>query len=187
MIAENGFAHTTNKAIAVLAGVDLASINYHFGNREGLYRAVLLEAHRHFMTLEGLEALASAQMSDEEKLRAVFSQVLPLLMDRGSWHGRVLAAAVISGDAIFQSLEVQEVFPKFLIGRQILSEITGLPKDSPELLPCLTSTLSPLLLLFLLGERLPLPLANLVNVSPESLAKAFADFAIAGLKAKREI
>ena len=35
LFAEQGFASTTNKAVAQHAQVDLASINYHFGNRSG--------------------------------------------------------------------------------------------------------------------------------------------------------
>ena len=45
LIALHGFAETPSKAIATQAGVDLASINYHFGSRGGLYQAVLIEAH----------------------------------------------------------------------------------------------------------------------------------------------
>ena len=41
LIAQDGFAKTTSKAIAKLAEVDLAAINYHFDGRDGLYRAVL--------------------------------------------------------------------------------------------------------------------------------------------------
>lgn len=41
----NGFAGAPSKTIAAAAKADMASINYHFGNRDGLYRAVLVEAH----------------------------------------------------------------------------------------------------------------------------------------------
>ena len=36
LIAQDGFAKTTSKAIAKLAEVDLAAINYHFDGRDGL-------------------------------------------------------------------------------------------------------------------------------------------------------
>ncbi len=39
LFATSGFAETSSKAIAAKAEVDLASINYHFGSRSGLYQA----------------------------------------------------------------------------------------------------------------------------------------------------
>lgn len=36
LIAQHGFAQTSNKAIAQAAEVDLAAINYHFNGRDGL-------------------------------------------------------------------------------------------------------------------------------------------------------
>lgn len=41
LCATLGFGETSNKAVAAKAEVDLASINYHFGSRNGLYQAVL--------------------------------------------------------------------------------------------------------------------------------------------------
>ncbi|EEH69933.1 transcriptional regulator, TetR family, partial [Acinetobacter sp. ATCC 27244] len=35
LIAQNGFAKTSNKQIAKTAEVDLAAINYHFDGRDG--------------------------------------------------------------------------------------------------------------------------------------------------------
>ena len=43
LIADQGFDRTTSKDICRLAGTNLAAVNYHFGSREGLYKAVLLE------------------------------------------------------------------------------------------------------------------------------------------------
>src|SRR3954469_24947558 len=60
LFAATGYAETTAKAIAAAARVDLASINYHFGSRTGLYQAVLVEAHRRLITLELLERLERA-------------------------------------------------------------------------------------------------------------------------------
>jgi TetR/AcrR family transcriptional regulator, regulator of cefoperazone and chloramphenicol sensitivity len=41
LFAAQGYAEATSKEIAADADVDLASINYHFGSRSGLYLTVL--------------------------------------------------------------------------------------------------------------------------------------------------
>ena len=45
LIAERGFDATTSKQICEAAGVNMASINYHFGSREALYAELLVQAH----------------------------------------------------------------------------------------------------------------------------------------------
>ena len=39
-MAEKGFAAVTSKEICESAGVNNAAVNYHFGSRDGLHRAV---------------------------------------------------------------------------------------------------------------------------------------------------
>ena len=55
LFAENGVSGTNVRSIAAKAGVNVALINYHFGNKDGLVNAVIdfvLEAYSHYLPNE---------------------------------------------------------------------------------------------------------------------------------------
>lgn len=47
LFAEQGFAKTSTREIALAAGTNIASISYYFGDKAGLYRAAFTEAPHH--------------------------------------------------------------------------------------------------------------------------------------------
>src|ERR1700749_3055275 len=71
VFAERGYAEATSKEICERAGTPLASVNYHFGNRDGLYEAVLIAAHQQVVGLEDLMAVAEGIYDPVLKLRTV--------------------------------------------------------------------------------------------------------------------
>src|SRR4029078_274627 len=91
LFAVGGFAHTTAKAIAKRADVSLALINYHFESRDGLYRAVLLEAHQRMLSLPELRDVAGSELSAADKLRVLIDQLTKQATSQVGWHLDVLA------------------------------------------------------------------------------------------------
>jgi AcrR family transcriptional regulator len=47
LFAEQGFAATSTRGIAIAAGTNIASISYYFGDKAGLYRAAFTEPAPH--------------------------------------------------------------------------------------------------------------------------------------------
>ena len=70
LFAAEGYAEAKSTLIAASAAVDLASINYHFGSRSGLYLAVLAEAHRRFVSLADLSRLSESGLPASQQLEA---------------------------------------------------------------------------------------------------------------------
>lgn len=71
LFAEHGYAGASVRAIAGAAGVNVATLAYHFGDKEGLYTAVIDRLYGELSTIDVADALAS-----EDPLRAVVAKAL---------------------------------------------------------------------------------------------------------------
>lgn len=182
LFAQTGFAETTSKAIATEVGVDLALINYHFGSRVGLYQAVLVEAHRHIISLEDLLGIAGQALAGERKLHAVFVIMVEAATAGQGWNFGVLARELLAPSSSLQMLLTSELQPKLDVILGILSEITRLPVDDPALLRCLVSTFAPCLMLLVASNGLPGPAQQVLEMPKEQLIEHLYQFALAGLK-----
>jgi AcrR family transcriptional regulator len=184
LFAASGFAETTSKAVAARAGVDLASINYHFGSRNGLYQAVLTEAHRRLMDLADLEQVTRAPLPASEKLKLLIGHLVQKAADSSEdWHMAVLAAEVLAPSSHFEVLFRSEVPKKISVIKGILSEITGIPANDPALMRCLLSVAAPCLLLQIGRRGIPGPVQAILRMPHETVVEHLHRFAIAGLEA----
>lgn len=183
LFAVSGFAETSNKAIAAQAGVDLASINYHFGNRGGLYQAVLAEAHCRFISIEVLQEANAADLPPRDKLKKLIGDLVEGAARHQGWHSRVLGRELMSPSSHLQVLQQNEVFPKFRVIVGILSEITSIPPDDPTLFRCALSIAAPCVMLLLVGRNVSAVDKVVSSVPREVLAAHLYHFAIGGLEA----
>lgn len=185
LFAQTGFAETTSKTIAMRAGVDLASINYHFGSRGGLYQAVLIEAHRQLMSVDALKALYESPAPPSERLRQFFAVLVTLATRQETgWQLNVLAAEILSPSSHMQALFQEEVLPKATLLTRLVQEITGLPPDDPALTICLVSTISPCLMMLLTKRGdIPGPLRTARQTGHDILVDTLHRYAMAGLRA----
>ncbi|HEX7732811.1 MAG TPA: CerR family C-terminal domain-containing protein [Rhodanobacter sp.] len=183
LFAAGGYAETTSKAIAARAEVDLASINYHFGNRNGLYQAVLAEAHRRLLSLADLRALAGSGLPAGDQLRQLFEQVVRRSQGEGGWNIRVLARELLAPSSHLKVLLRKEVLPKIRVVRQILGGITGIPPDDPALTRCLISVAAPCGMLLVGRRGMPGPIDEALRMPGKVLVDHLHAFALAGLEA----
>ena len=186
LIAEQGLARTTNKAIASAAGVDLAAINYHFGGRDGLYLAVLSRAHHHYLDGEKLVALAASDIAPEEKLRQFLESLLVKLCEKKSWHGRVFSRELLSPSVQLADFVSSEGMVKINSVRKIVSEITGIAESDPAIQPCMISVVAPCMMLMVAGGSVPGPVSDVAVMQAKILTDHFTRSSLAGLKATRE-
>lgn len=183
LIAESGFAETSNKAIAAHAGADLASINYHFGSRSGLYEAVLAAAHGRLISIDDLRQISSEDGPPQEKLKRIIEGLVDAATGTENWHVRVLSRELLSPSSHLQVLMHDVILPKTRIVSAILSEITAIPIGDPALLRCLASIAAPSAMLLVVGRNSTPFAEDIVKMTREDLIGHLYGFAIGGLQA----
>jgi AcrR family transcriptional regulator len=184
LFAANGYAQTTAKAVADRAEVSLTLINYHFGGREGLYRAALIEAHRRLAKLSDLRNLGESEMPAIAKLRVlIYGLIRPATKRQPGWHINVLAKEIFAPSKHFPFLFEAEVPAKLAIIKQILSDITGIPTDDAALVRCVISVLAPCSMLLVAARGAPGPLDEVRRMPRQAIINHLHTYALAGLDA----
>lgn len=186
LIAQNGFAQTTNKEIAKLAEVDLAAINYHFDGRDGLYSAVLAEAHTHYLNEQQLLALVDSPLPPTQKLETFFATLVSKLVEKDVWHSKVFIRELFSPTSHLQEFMQSDGARKFQAVRKIISQVSKLDENHPALLPCVLSVVAPCMMLLIVGSNLPAPIQDISKMNAQQLVKHLMTFSLAGLEAIKQ-
>jgi TetR/AcrR family transcriptional regulator, regulator of cefoperazone and chloramphenicol sensitivity len=182
LFAAKGFERTTSREICSAAGSNLAAVNYHFGSRDGLYEAVLVEAHGQIVGIDDLESISRSGASPEAKIR----ELIALIVGRSSatnlpWGLRVLVREFMSPSTHVNALLKQAVLPKLSIVLTMVAEFLGVPQEHPLVQRALAFVVLPCIMLVVaprpvLRQALPALLCE-----PAALAEDMGNYALAGL------
>jgi len=183
LFAERGFADATSKEICTRAGTNMAAINYHFNGRDGLYEAVLIEAHRQVVSIDELASLASASSDPRLKLRALLTHLIEMgSQPKAPWGFRVVLREALSPSPALPMMIKRAVLPKAKLLRGLLGAIVGLPDDHPAVQRALLFTVLPCIVMMVA----PKDLSNKVLPAlkdTQALADDLMRYVLAGLDA----
>lgn len=183
LFAERGFADATSKEICTRAGTNMAAINYHFNGRDGLYEAVLIEAHRQVVSIDELASLASASSDPRLKLRAFLTHLIEMgSQPKAPWGFRVVLREALSPSPALPMMIKRAVLPKAKLLRGLLGAIVGLPDDHPAVQRALLFTVLPCIVMMVA----PKDLGNKVLPAlkdTQALADDLMRYVLAGLDA----
>ncbi len=188
VFAEKGFHRATGKEICERAGTNAAAVNYYFGGMEGLYAAVIEEAHSRLITLDKLSSLVAGKADAKAKLQAILERATELLTGpvSSSWVLRVLGREFVAPSSAVDTLIEREGIPKARILRSIVAEIMDLPADHPAVGRGCLSLLAPCAMLLIADRktlRRALPTLDLRREDAAALARHLLHYALAGLAA----
>lgn len=121
--AAKGFAGATIRSISLRAGTNVAAVNYHFGDKEGLYAAAVVEAHR--CGQEEFDETAGVDARPEELLRRFVHRFLTnLSRDRaGSWQTALMLRELIEPSIASDVLVRESIRPQFERLREALRSL----------------------------------------------------------------
>ncbi|MDN8612336.1 TetR/AcrR family transcriptional regulator [Variovorax ginsengisoli] len=184
VFAERGFADGTSKEICERAGTPMASVNYHFGSREALYEAVLIEAHRQVMALDDLLALTHGPGDPKQKLRLLLARLIGFASQGSApWGFRVVLREIMTPTAAVSVLIDKAIRPKSRVLLGLIGEVLDLPPEHPAVQRGLMFALLPCLVILVAPKEVPARVLPAVAKESGGLADDFIRYAMAGLEA----
>jgi AcrR family transcriptional regulator len=142
IFADQGFQTATVREICGRAGANVASVNYYFGDKAGLYVAVLRQA-----TCAAHEDAAQAVAnggSPEKILRAIIFGMCHRLIaaERPSWAFRLMAHEMSRPTQALDRVVAEVISPAYQRLRNTLSAILNLPPEHPSTRMCAHSIIA---------------------------------------------
>ena len=144
IFGQKGFKNATIRSIAKDAAVNIAAINYHFRDKEGLYEAVLEDVFYKGFTRFPATLGLGENADPEQRLRAFIRSMFYRLQSREGWggmsgQGRLIAREMLDPSPAFEVVLEKYVKPHkdLLVG--IIIDIMQINPGREKLMSCAIS------------------------------------------------
>jgi AcrR family transcriptional regulator len=187
LFAAHGFRRVTVREICQAADANVAAINYHFGDKQGLYHEVLDGAIA-IMRTTTAEARAAGEGGDaEQKLRAYIRVFLQRVgQGKTSWIHQLMAHEMAEPTEALDHVLRAVIEPRIAYMRELVAEILGVDEQDDRVMRCVLSVQSQfhVAMVNVISRRL-VPGFTGSPESMERLAQHMADFSIGGIRSLR--
>ncbi len=126
VFAEKGFHKATIREICRRADANVAAVNYHFGNKEGLYAAVLKYARRCAARSPAPDdGVPESEL--QEQLREFIHNFLQRIFDTGrpAWLAKLMAREMVEPTRVLDKIVQEQIAPNHARLRRIIRGIVG--------------------------------------------------------------
>jgi AcrR family transcriptional regulator len=185
LFADRGFKKVTVRDICRAARANVAAVNYHFGDKLGLYREVMQSAIDAMRGTNDAARLAGEGQPPEEQLRRFISVFVHRVLRPGddAIH-KLLNREMNDPTPALDALVEKGLRPRIEYLSNVIATMIGCEPGDPRVLRCLGSVQSQFLV------YLPNPIAARLGLIPEitparldEIARHIADFSLAGIHA----
>jgi AcrR family transcriptional regulator len=126
LFAETGFHGTHLREICKRAGTNVAGVCYHFQSKEGLYRAVLMEAGRRLSERDENLAASCAHLSPDQRLPKLVYSLVQKLSARRAWIAKLLARELVDPACGAHTYVASGLERDFVLLQAVLRDLLGL-------------------------------------------------------------
>lgn len=185
LFADKGFQNVTVREICKASNANVAAVNYHFGDKAGLYRAVVTFAIQIMLETNELSQRAGDGLSPEEQLRGFVRVFVSRLTGEGpnAWIHRLMAREMERPTDVLDQVMQQVLKPRIDYLCSVIGAIMQLPPADPRVFRCVTS----LQVQCLVAARpIPKPIARSLGTGPhdlEAMINHIVEFSLGGMRA----
>lgn len=181
IFADRGYRTATIRQISVAAGANVAAVNYHFGDKLGLYGEVVRQAMQ-AAEIEAVQSALDLSASPEDILRAVVRTRLRSICrgDRPDWHFRILAHELAQPTPALRQLIDKVGRPLANRLLQLIGRMMGLPANDEKTHLCAVSIMGQIIVYVFADPLLKgaWPELKLTPEQVERIADHIADFSL---------
>jgi len=141
LFADGGFENVTVREICKASNANVAAINYHFGDKAGLYRAVMTRAIDVMLETNELSQRAGEGLSPEDQLRGFVRVFMHRLTGDSptSWVHRLMAREMEHPTEALELVINQVMKPRLVYLSGIAAAIMQVPPADMRVLRCIGS------------------------------------------------
>lgn len=185
LFSEQGFENVTVREICKASNANVAAVNYHFGDKAGLYRAVVTVAIQLMLETNELSQRAGEGQSPEEQIRSFVRVFVSRLTGQGPtvWIHKLMAREMEHPTDALEQVMLQVVKPRIEYLCGVVAAIMHLPPTDPRVLRCVGSLQSQCLMA---ARQMPATLQKVfgpVAWNLEAAVNHIAEFSIGGMRA----
>jgi AcrR family transcriptional regulator len=185
LFADRGFNRVSVREICHAARANVAAINYHFGDKFGLYMDIIRESIAIMRESNELAQDAGRGMPADDRLRAflrVFLERISGSGDKTSWMSRIMSREMEDPTPALDEVVKQAIEPRLKYLGEAIAELLHCDLDDARVKYCFASVHGQCFIYrpHLMRERL---LGVKGKIDVEAVAHHIAEFSLAGIRA----
>ncbi|MFO1477796.1 MAG: CerR family C-terminal domain-containing protein [Verrucomicrobiota bacterium] len=186
VFAEAGFRNATIREICHRAGANIAAVNYHFGDKERLYSAVVADAARLARETYPETGGLPPNPTPARRLHAIVRSLLLRTLSDGpqSHHGKLLTRELIEPSPVLDDIVRDDLFPLAEGIISVVRELLGKSAGEQLVRDCAFSVAAQVVFYFhcrpVLGRMFPDMTYEPEDI--ERLADHITEFSLAAIK-----
>lgn len=185
LFAARGFAHVTVRDICAAADANVAAVNYHFGDKFGLYTEIVQTAAK-VMRETGDDPDHPSAARPEDRLRGYVRGYLHRVRgaDRAPWIHQLIAREMADPTPALDIVVEQAIRPRLTYLAGVIAELLQVPVEDERVTRCATSVHAQCLSFVptAVGRRL-YPELETDGEALDALADHIVEFSLAGIRA----